>query len=100
MRTMMLGRAAALTLLLPAACEGQNDTPPPPPRADTVTVRSSDPDVRAAQELLEQGHPFRASQRLAPVLADSARRTPDAVLVAAAAAAGWEGWTEVRRLKW
>lgn len=92
-RTLIL----ALLLCLPVACRGQDD-PAPPARADTVDVRSSDPDVRAAQELLEQGHPYRATQRLAPVLADSARRTPEAVLVAASAAAAWEGWAEVRRL--
>jgi soluble lytic murein transglycosylase len=95
-------RSLTLTLVLlcaPVACDGQGDTSTlPPARADTVAVRSSDPDVRAAQELLAQGHAYRATQRLGPLLADSARRTPEAVLVAAAAAAGWEGWPEVRRL--
>src|SRR5688500_3832173 len=85
-RTLIL----VLFLCLPVSCRGQDDAPPA--RADTVDVRSSDPDVRAAQELLQQGHPYRATQRLAPVLADSARRTPEAVLVAASAAAAWEGW--------
>ena len=45
-----------VTLLLPAACKGQSDAPPPA-RADTVSVRSGDADVRAAQDLLAEGHP-------------------------------------------
>ncbi|HWJ20813.1 MAG TPA: transglycosylase SLT domain-containing protein, partial [Gemmatimonadaceae bacterium] len=32
------------------------------------------------------------------LLADSTRRTPEATYLAAAAAAGWEGWSEVERL--
>src|SRR5690606_32165866 len=35
---------------------------------------------------------------LAPVLHDSALRSPEVVLTAARAAAGWGGWTEVNRL--
>ena len=55
-----------------------------------------DPALRAAQAAVDSDHPWLATQRLAPVL--EGPRTPAAVLVAARAAAGWGGWTEVDRL--
>jgi soluble lytic murein transglycosylase len=64
----------------------------------TIGAGSSDPDVRAAVAELESGRPFHATRRIAPALADPARRTPEAVLVAARAAAGWNAWNEVERL--
>jgi peptidoglycan lytic transglycosylase len=51
-----------------------------------------------AQAAIDSGHPWRATQLVSPVLRDSARRTPAALLVAARAAAGWGGWSEVDRL--
>jgi soluble lytic murein transglycosylase len=51
-----------------------------------------------AQAAIDSGHPWRATQALAPVLADANKRTPAALIVAARAAAGWNGWAEVRRL--
>jgi soluble lytic murein transglycosylase len=51
-----------------------------------------------AQAVIDSGHPWRATQLLAPVLADKDKRTPAALLVAARAAAGWNGWAEVSRL--
>ena len=57
-----------------------------------------DTTLAAAEKALNEGHAWRATQLLAPVLKDSARRTPAAVLLAARAAAGWEGWSEVDRL--
>ncbi len=47
---------------------------------------------------MASGQPWRASQLLAPVLADTATRTPDAIILAARAAAGWEGWSQVQQL--
>src|SRR5262245_20928540 len=52
--------------------------------------------LRAAQAAVDSEHPWHATQRLAPVLAKN--RTPAATLIAARAAAGWGGWTEVARL--
>lgn len=52
-------------------------------------------DVQAA---LRNGQHFRATQLVAPLLATPAGRTPEAVILAAEAAAGWEGWSTVRRL--
>ena len=59
---------------------------------------AQDQTLKAAQKLIEQGHPWLATQLLAPVLRDAKRRTPAAVLLAARAAAAWEGWDEVNRL--
>lgn len=53
--------------------------------------------VRAARAI-DQQRPTLATRMLAPRLADSARRTPAAVLLAAEAAAAWSGWSEVERL--
>jgi soluble lytic murein transglycosylase len=59
-------------------------------RPDTALV--------AATVALERGLPWRASALLAPIVADSARRSPDAVLLAATAASRWRGWRQVRDL--
>jgi soluble lytic murein transglycosylase len=52
----------------------------------------------AAQKAIDQGHPWSATQLIAPVLKDQARRTPASLIVAARAAAGWDGWPEVDKL--
>src|SRR5436190_8005046 len=59
---------------------------------------ASDTAVAAAERALQAGHAWQATKLLAPVLRDQSRRTPAAVLLAARAAAGWEGWSEVDRL--
>ena len=59
---------------------------------------AADTTLAAAQRALQAGHPWRATRLLTPVLRDPARRTPPAELLAARAAAGWEGWSEVDRL--
>ena len=61
-----------------------------PIAADTV--------LAAAERALNAGHPWQATRLLAPVLRDQSRRTPAVVLLAARAAAGWDGWPEVDRL--
>src|SRR5262245_58229349 len=63
---------------------------------DLSAAIARDPALRAAQAAVDADHPWLATQRLAPVL--EGQRTPAAVLVAARAAAGWGGWTEVDRL--
>ncbi|HEY9229832.1 MAG TPA: hypothetical protein VIP11_24485, partial [Gemmatimonadaceae bacterium] len=54
--------------------------------------------LKAGQAAVDSGHPWRATGLVAPVLRDAKQRTPAAVLVAARAAAGWGGWTEVDKL--
>jgi soluble lytic murein transglycosylase len=54
--------------------------------------------LERAQAQIDSGHPWRATQLMAPVLRDSRQRTPAALLVAARAAAGWDGWSEVEKL--
>jgi soluble lytic murein transglycosylase len=51
-----------------------------------------------ARQAIAQGRPWWATNLLAPALADSTRRTPRLVLLAAAAASKWEGWDQVDRL--
>ena len=51
-----------------------------------------------ASASIDRGHPWRATQLFAPVLRDPQKRTPAALLVAARAAAGWDGWAEVDKL--
>jgi soluble lytic murein transglycosylase len=59
---------------------------------------AADTTLAAAQRALDSGHPWRATRLLAPLLRDPARSTHAAILLAARAAAGWEGWGEVDRL--
>src|SRR5581483_3322233 len=54
--------------------------------------------LKAAQAAIDDGHPWRATQMLAPVLRDPEKRTPAALVVAARAAAGWGGWQEIDKL--
>ncbi len=63
-----------------------------------VGLESPDPDVRAAANALRAGQAWRATRLVMPALRNAGRRTPEAVLVAARAAASWQGWSEVRRL--
>jgi soluble lytic murein transglycosylase len=80
------GSSAADSLSLPASA-GETSLPP-----------SSDPDVRAATSALARGEPWRASRLLEPALRDSSRRSPAVVLLAAEAAAAWNGWERVHGL--
>src|SRR5437868_12670170 len=59
---------------------------------------AADTALAAAERALRAGHSWQATRLLVPVLRDPARRSPAAILLAARAAAGWEGWTEVDRL--
>lgn len=63
-----------------------------------VGLDSPDPDVRAAAVALRDGQAWRATRLVMPALRNAGRRTPEALLVAARAAAAWQGWTEVQRL--
>src|SRR4051812_27442229 len=55
-------------------------------------------ELQDARSAIERGHPWRATQLVAPLLRNVRTRSPAAVIVAARAAAGWGGWTEVERL--
>ena len=65
---------------------------------DLSVAVTRDTTLGAAERALNEGHAWRATRLLAPLLKDQTRRTPAAVLLAARAAAGWEGWSEVDRL--
>src|SRR4051812_10241216 len=54
--------------------------------------------LKDAQDAIDHGHPWRATQIVAPLLRTPRTRTPAALIVAARAAAGWSGWSEVDRL--
>jgi soluble lytic murein transglycosylase len=64
----------------------------------SVGLDSPDPDVRAAASALRDGQAWRATRLVMPALRNAGRRTPEALLVAARAAASWQGWNEVQRL--
>ena len=91
MRTLIL----LLSVVLALACAG-----PTPALAERADADSLPPDsiVLAASRAIDEGRPWRATQILAPALDDTSRRTPELVLTAARAAAGWGGWSEVNRL--
>jgi soluble lytic murein transglycosylase len=65
---------------------------------ELAAATNQDPGLREAQAALDAGHPWRATQLLAPVLRDGSKRSPAAVLLAARAAADWGGWSEVDKL--
>ena len=85
---MSLALLAAVTQLAIAAA-------PTPASGPGEGIDSVLADARSA---LSRGRPWQASRLIAPVLADSTRRTPDVVFLAATAASAWSGWTEVDRL--
>src|SRR5690606_14057760 len=68
------------------------------PPVDRLVAAAADSAVEHARAALERGQPWHASRLLAPVLADSTRRTPEVTLLAATAASRWGGWTSVREL--
>lgn len=71
----------------------------PPDGASLERVRSpADSVLGEARDALNRGRPWQASRLIAPVVSDSATRTPAAVFLAATAASRWGGWREVTRL--
>jgi soluble lytic murein transglycosylase len=86
-----------LVVLVMAGCV--EPAPDSPLEGDElVTGAPSDSAVVAANTHLARGRPWYAYQALRPALADSARRTPAVVFLAATAASRWGGWREVERL--
>jgi soluble lytic murein transglycosylase len=68
------------------------------PSVDRLVAAAADSAIDQARAALKQGQPWHASRLLAPLLADSAQRTPEVTLLAATAASRWGGWPEVRRM--
>ena len=68
------------------------------PSAAAAAERSPDHAVSEAAAALAVGQAWRATRLVAPALADSARRTPEALYLAATAAGEWGGWREARDL--
>ena len=92
----MIAQLARLCFVV--LCSGDACTGAPPSSDSMVVVRTADSTVVTACDELAQGRAWRATRTLEPVLADPVRRTPDVVLLAAAAAAEWQGWQEVTEL--
>ena len=82
----------ALALALPTASPAAVAAPLPPGSS------SGDSLLAGAVEALSRGRPWQASRLMASLLADSSRRTPDALFLAATAASRWGGWREVATL--
>jgi hypothetical protein len=56
---------------------------------------AADPVLRDAVKAIDAGHPWKATVALAPRLG---QKKPATTLIAARAAAAWDGWTEVEKL--
>ena len=92
-------RSALLCSIVLAAAGCVEPGPATPADAVVETVETpSDSAVVAANTHLARGRPWYAYQALRPALADSTRRTPMVVFLAATAASRWGGWREVERL--
>jgi soluble lytic murein transglycosylase len=94
-----------LTLALAlAACSSTHDADAsgevvsPTPTSGLARAVQQSGALKAAQDAIDAGHPWRATQLVAPLLRDPQRKTPAATLVAARAAAGWGGWSVVDKL--
>ncbi len=85
----------SILLSIALACAGPSSALAERVDADSL---ASDSVVQAATRALDEGRPWRATRILSPALGDTLLRTPQVVLTAARAAAGWGGWTEVHRL--
>jgi soluble lytic murein transglycosylase len=68
------------------------------PDSSATTPSGVDSLLAAAADAIARGLPYRASRMLDSIVRDSARRTPEATLLAAQAASRWGGWPEVNRL--
>ncbi|HEX4682284.1 MAG TPA: lytic transglycosylase domain-containing protein [Gemmatimonadaceae bacterium] len=92
-----------LAVLLIAACSRDHSASAagdvsPTTNRDLVNAIAQNDALKAAQAAIDSGHPWRATQMLAPELKAPERRTPATLMVAARAAAGWDGWPEVDKL--
>jgi soluble lytic murein transglycosylase len=90
MKVTTLGLAAALALV--------PSTLTPPPRPPLGRPADRDSAITVARAALAAGRPWMATRVLAPILRDSALRSPEVEFLAASAAAGWRGWRETSEL--
>lgn len=100
MRPLLILSLAALTACVSEA-PAPEDHLPPPPRLTTDVLAAHlplPPELVPAGEAIDQGLAWRATLELAPILADHAGRSDEAVLLAARAADAWGGSVEVRQL--
>jgi soluble lytic murein transglycosylase len=97
----VLRRLAALLAVLVMACDAtgraDGDVAAQTPSGLARAIGQTG-DLAKAEAAIEAGHPWRATQIVAPILRDPQQKTPAAILVAARAAAGWGGWAEVDKL--
>ena len=101
-----LARILAAALVTALGCGGDaegsrvqaRDGTPGATQPSTERRTRRDTIVAEAERALEQRRPWHATELLAPIVADSSRRTPQIVLLAATAAAEWRGWRQVREL--
>jgi soluble lytic murein transglycosylase len=89
-----LALALALGPVRPGPSRPSHTTSPRP----TAPSSADDSLLAQARDALSRGRPWEASRLIAPVVADTGRRTPAAVFLAATAASRWGGWPEVARL--
>jgi len=78
-----------LLLFATGEVRGQAVRPPAPSRDSSVAI---------AERALVEGRPWLATRTITPLLDSPETRAPTVVLLAARAAAGWEGWETVTRL--
>ncbi len=100
---MMLKRFLASLALGLAACTSRHEASAAGEvasagQADLARAIARNDVLKSAQAAIDAGHPWRATQIVAPALRDSRQRTPAALIVAARAAAGWDGWAEIDKL--
>lgn len=94
-------RRVVVTLMVSTVAGFGCIEPGPVPAEDgdsQVALEPSDSAVVAANTHLARGRPWYAYQALRPALADSTRRSPSVIFLAATAASRWGGWREVERL--
>src|SRR5438874_4851433 len=96
-------RVFALLLVALTACgssheaSASGDIPSGPGGALARAIAQVD-ELKDARDAIGRGHPWRATQIIASLLRNPQKRSPAALMVAARAAAGWGGWSEVDRL--
>ncbi|HEY6829887.1 MAG TPA: transglycosylase SLT domain-containing protein, partial [Gemmatimonadaceae bacterium] len=93
----MVASLAVVTMACDATGKADGDLAAETPRGLARAIGQTG-DLAKAEAAIEAGHPWRATQIVAPIVRDPQRRTPAALLVAARAAAGWGGWAEVDKL--
>ena len=100
---MMRGILKTLMLLSALACRQSEKKESPGDVGTTLPLRpppipTPDPGVQSAQVELAEGRAANASRIVMPILRIPERRTPEALLVAARAAAEWDGWPLVKAM--